>query len=121
MRKFIVLAVLVGAAVFAAVSLASTDQRKDPAANASATSSLGLRYLFADVNLAKNQTDGHTFKCPQGWHPVSGLFNPDSNEVTTAFNAPTSQRKWRVRVRNDGNSQTKVTIGAVCVKGLPLR
>jgi hypothetical protein len=121
MRKFIVLAVLVGAAVFAAVSLASTDQGKVPAASVSATSSLGLRYLFVDVNLARNETVGHTFKCPQGWHPVSGLFNPDSNDVVSAVNAPTSQRKWRVRVRNEGHGQTKATIGAVCVKGLPLR
>jgi hypothetical protein len=120
-RKFIILAVLAGAAVFTAVSLASTDQGKAPGANVSAASSLGLRYLFAEVNLAQNQTDGHTFKCPQGWHPVSGLFNPDSNEVVTAADAPTSQRKWRVLVRNEGQAQAKVTIGAVCVKGLPFR
>jgi len=116
-RKFIVLAVLVGAAVFTAVSLGNTG----PAANDSAKSSqFKLRYLFADVNLTPNETEGHGFKCPKGWHPVSGLFNPDSDDVVTAANAPVSQRKWRVRVRNDGNKKATVTIGAVCVKGLPL-
>jgi anaerobic selenocysteine-containing dehydrogenase len=115
-RKFIVLAVLVGAAVFTAVSLANTGP-----ANVSAKSSqFKLRYLFADVNLTPNETDGQGFRCPKGWHPVSGLFNPDSDDVVTAADAPVSQRKWRVRVRNEGNKKATVTIGAVCEKGLAL-
>jgi hypothetical protein len=119
MRKFLILTVLVGAAVFAAVSLAN-DGSGSRAANVSAKSSRALRYLFADVNLTPNETAGRAFKCPKKWHPVSGLFEPDSDEVVTAFDGPISARKWRVRVRNEGHTQASVTIGAVCEKGLPI-
>jgi hypothetical protein len=115
-RKFLILAVLVGAAVFAAVSLANAGS-----ANVSEKSSrFGLRYKFADVTLGRHETKARAFRCPKGWHPVSGLFNPDSDDVVTTADAPVTERKWRVRVRNDGATQANVTVGAVCEKGLPL-
>lgn len=145
MRKFLVLAVLVGAAVFTAVSLANagsgsviqaqvpgevktldahrltTAQGKALGVNASAKGSqFELRYLFADVKLAPGETDGGAISCPKKWHPVSGLFTSDSNGVLSASDAPISQRKWAVFVFNQANTQAKVTIGAVCEKGLPV-
>jgi hypothetical protein len=144
-RKFLILAVLVGAAVFTAVSLANggsgsgsqaqfpgeaktvdghrmtTAQAKALRVNASATSSrFGLRYLFVDINLAPGETKGRAIRCPRRWHPVSGLFFADSKRVVTASDAPTSKRTWAVFVRNEG-SQTGATVGAVCEKGLPIR
>ena len=145
MRKFLVLAVLVAAAVFAAVSLAntgsgSTSQTQLPGeaktldAHPMTTAqgkALGvkaaakrhrfaLRYLFADINVAAGQTKGGTIRCPKKWHPVSGLFFTDSNEVVTATDAPASERKWGIFVRNEGTQTTTVAVGAVCEKGLPL-
>lgn len=134
MRKFLILAVLVGATVFAAVSWASTNSGSPTRESGDATAQrearatvsgqrprFGLRYLFAEVNLGPNETAGRVFRCPRRWHPLSGLFVPDSNEVVTAADGPVSQRKWLVRVRHDGGGQTKVTIGAVCARGLPIR
>ncbi len=144
MRKFLILAVLVGAAIFTAVSLANTGsgstiqvqlpgeaktldahqlttaRGKAVGANASAVrSKFGLVYLFDDVNLAPGETDGGALRCPKKWHPVSGLFSSDSNQVVTATDAPISQRKWAVFVRNEANTGEMATIGAVCEKGLP--
>jgi hypothetical protein len=144
--KFLILAVLVTAAVFAAVSMASTGsgstiqvqlpgeakmvdghpmptaQAEALAVNASATSSrFGLRYLFADVNLGPGKTKGRAIRCPRRWHPVSGLFFADSKRVVTLSDAPTSKRTWAVFVRNEGNTQTGATVGAVCEKGVPIR
>jgi hypothetical protein len=144
MRKLLILAVLVGAAVFAAVSLANTgsgstsqtqlpgeaktlnthpmtaSQGKALGVKASAKrSKFGLRYLFADINVAAGQTKGGAIRCPKKWHPVSGLFFTDSNRVVTASDAPVSLRKWAIFVRNEG-TQTMVTVGAVCEKGLPV-
>lgn len=144
MRKFLILAVLVGAAVFAAVSLAnpgsgSTSQTQLPGeaktldahpmtaaqgkvlgVKSAKGSKFALRYLFADINVGPGQTKGGTIKCPgKNWHPVSGLFATDSNRVVTASDAPISTRKWAIFVRNEG-TQTKVTVGAVCEKGLPV-
>ena len=145
MRKFIVLSVLVGAAVFAAISMArngseSTTRAQLPgeaktldahpmtAAQGKALGvkasvkrhRFGLRYLFADVNVAPGQTDGGTIRCPKKWHPVSGLFATDSKRVVTASDAPVSTRKWAIFVRNEGSTQVTVTVGAVCEKGLPV-
>jgi len=144
MRKFLILAVLIGAAVFAAVSLANvgsgstpsqvpgeaktldthgmtTAQGKALGVNASAKGSkFGLRYLFADVNLAPGATDGGAIRCPKKWHPVSGLFATDSTRVVTASDSPISTRKWAIFVRNEANTQASVTVGAVCEKGLPV-
>lgn len=145
MRKFLILAVLVGAAVFAAVSLANTGpgsrgqtqlpgeaktldahpmtaaQGKALGVKASAKNSqFALRYLFADINVGPGQTEGGAIPCPgKNWHPVSGLFATDSARVVTAYDAPISTRKWAIFVRNEG-TKTKVTVGAVCEKGLPL-
>ena len=116
MRKFLVVAVLVAAAVFTAVSLANTG----PTNVSAKGSQFMLRYKFADVTLTPNETEGHGFRCPKNWHPVSGLFNPDTKKVVSVADAPVSERKWRVRVRNEGNKKANVTIGAVCEKGLPL-
>jgi hypothetical protein len=116
MRKFLILAVLVGAAVFGAVSLANAGSGSVSAKNPQ----FALRYLFDDVNLPPKETKGHTFKCPTSWHPVSGLFEPDSRRVVTTFDGPTSERNWRVRVRNEGHTKASVTLGTVCEKGLPL-
>jgi len=144
MRKFLILAVLVGAAVFAAVSLANTGsgsttqiplpgeaktldahpmtaaQGKALGVKASAKRSrFKLLYFFADINhLAPGETDGGEIKCRKKWHPVSGLFASDSGDVVTAADAPTSMRKWAVFVRNEGNTETTATVGAVCEKGL---
>jgi hypothetical protein len=145
-RKFLILAVVVGAAVFAAVSLAnsgsgSTSQTQLPGeaktldahpmttaegkalgVKASAKrSKFALRYLFADINVAAGEINGGEIKCPKKWHPVSGLFASDSGEVVTAADAPTSTRKWAVFVRNEGNAAALATVGAVCEKGLPVR
>jgi hypothetical protein len=133
-RKFLILAVLVGGMVFAAISFASTNSGSASQESAAATAQdkaratvagqrqrFGLRYLFAEVNLGPNETGGRVFRCPRRWHPLSGLFVPDSNEVVSAADGPVSQRKWLVRVRHDGGGQAKVTIGAVCAKGLNLR
>jgi hypothetical protein len=146
MRKYVILAVLVGAAVFAAVSLAntgsgSTSQTQLPGevkaldahpmttaegkalgVKASAKrSKFALRYLFADINVGAGQTKGGAIKCPgKKWHPVSGLFSSASNRVVTASDMPVSLRKWAIFVRNEGASQAKVTVGAVCEKGLPV-
>jgi hypothetical protein len=144
-RKFLILAVLVGAAVFTAVSLANTGsgseiqaqvpgeaktldahpmttaQGKALGVNASAKrSKFGLRYLFADLNLTPGETDGGAIRCPKKWHPVSGLFATDSKRVVTASDAPISKRKWAIFVRNEGITQVTVTVGAVCEKGLPV-
>jgi hypothetical protein len=144
-RKFLILAVLVGAAVFTAVSLANSDsksaiqpqlpgkaktlnahrmtttQGKALGVKASANGSkLGLKYLFSDFDVAPGQTRGGAIKCPKKWHPVSGLFATDSRQVVTASDAPISQRKWGIFVRNEANTGAKVTVGAVCVKGLPV-
>ena len=144
MRKFLILAVLVGAAVFAAVSLAntgsgSTSQTQLPGEpktldahpmTMAQSKALGvkaaakrhrfaLRYLFADINVGAGQTKGGAIRCPKKWHPVSGLFFSDSNRVVTASDAPISTRAWAVFVRNEG-TQTRVTVGAVCEKGLPV-
>ena len=143
MLKYLILAVLVGAAVFAGVSLAntgsgSTSQPQFPGEAKTLDAQMttvqgkalggkaaakrrrfGLRYLFADINVPAGQTKGREFKCPKKWHPVSGLFSTDSKRVVTASDAPTSEREWAVFVRNEG-TQTTVTVGAVCEKGLPL-
>ena len=146
MRKFTILVVLIGAAVFAAVGLASagsggttqpqlpgeaktldahrmtTAEGKDLGFKASAKRSrFGLVYLFAEINLTPGKTKGGALRCPRRWHPVSGLFASDSNQVVTASDAPTSTRKWAVFVRNEGSTTVKATIGAVCEKGLPVR
>jgi hypothetical protein len=142
MRKFLILAVLVGATAFTAISLASSgsgDQvalpgkaktldahRMSTAAGnvlglkASAKRSrFGLVYLFADINnLAADETDGGRIRCPRKFHPVSGLFFTESDEVVTATDAPVSTRAWAVFVRNEGGSPTSATVGAVCEKGL---
>ena len=146
MRKYLILGVLVAAAVFAAVSLANTGpgsmsqtqlpgeaktldvhpmttaQGKVLGVNAASAkgSKFALRYLFADINVGAGETKGGTIKCPgKNWHPVSGLFATDSNRVVTASDAPVSERKWAVFVRNEG-TQARVTVGAVCEKGLPV-
>jgi hypothetical protein len=143
-RKFLILAVLVGAALFAAVSLANTgsgntgqtqlpgeaktlDAHRMTTAQGKALgvsapakgSKFGLLYFFADINVGPGQTKGGSIKCPKKWDPVSGLFFTDSNRVVTASDAPISQRKWAIFVRNEG-TQAKVTVGAVCEKGLPV-
>jgi hypothetical protein len=114
--------VLVGREL-AALFLGSTLDRNrafDESCATAKSSQFMLRHKFADVTLTPNETEGHGFKCPKKWHPVSGLFNPDTNDVVTVADAPVSERKWRVRVRNEGNKKTNVTIGAVCEKGLRL-
>jgi hypothetical protein len=149
MWKYVILAVLVGAAVFAAVSLASggsgsgsqaqfLGEMKTVDGHPMATAKgnalgvkaaakghrFGLRYLFAEFNLAADQTKGRVIRCPKKWHPVSGLHFADSNQVdrvVTVFDAPTSTRKWGISVRNEASKKTRATIGAVCVKGLPVR
>ena len=93
MRKFIILAVLVATAGFAAVSLANNgsgdttraqlpgkaktlDAHPMTAAQGKALGvkasvkrhRFGLRYLFADVNVAPDHTDGGTIRCPKKWH-----------------------------------------------------
>jgi hypothetical protein len=84
-------------------------------------SRFALLYLFADINqLAPGETDGGEIRCRKRWHPVSGLFVSDSGEVVTVTDAPTSTRKWAVFVRNEGNTETTATVGAVCEKGLNL-
>lgn len=119
MRKILILAVLVGTAAITAVSLANPGSG-GPTANAAAKGSeFGLRYKFADLALSRNQAAGRQFKCPKGWHPVSGLFDSTSNDVVIVEDAPATQRAWAVRVRNEG-PDVSVTIGVVCVKGLPL-
>ena len=146
MRKIPILAVLVGAAVFTAVSLANDDsgsviQAQVPGeaktldahrlttaqskAGGSDTTThgsfkFGLRYLFADVKVAPGATDGGAIKCPKKWNPVSGLFSSDSDGVVAASDAPISTRKWAVFVLNQTNTEATVTIGAVCESGLPL-
>ena len=145
MRKIPILAVLIGAAVFAAVSLANDDSgsviqaqvpgeaktldahaattARGEALRASASakgSGLALRYLFADVKVAPGDTDGGAIKCPKKLTPVSGLFTSDSDGVLAASDAPISSRKWAVFVLNETNTEATVTIGAVCEKGLPL-
>ena len=135
MRKILVLAVLGGTAVFAAVSLANSGSggairvqvpgevktldahRVSPSGK---DSKLGLVYVFADVTIAPRETGGGAVKCPKKWHPVSGLFTSDS-DVVLASDAPISERKWAVFVLNQSsNAEATVTIGAVCVKGLPI-
>jgi hypothetical protein len=121
MRKILILAVLVGAAAITAVSLANPGSGSVTANAAAKGSAFGLRYKFADpIDLSRNEADGRVLKCPKGWHPVSGLFDSTSNDVVAVEDAPASQRAWAVRVRNEG-PEVSVTIGAVCVKGLPLR
>lgn len=145
MRQILIVTVLAGAAVFTAVSLANTGSEgviqaqvpgvaktlaAQPATaaegkalgiSASAKSSLALRYLFADVKVAPRETNGGAIKCPKKWNPVSGLFTSDSDAVVAVSDAPISTRKWAVFVLNqDANTEATVTIGAVCVKGLPL-
>jgi hypothetical protein len=143
-RKFLILAVVVGAAVITAVSLANTGsgstiqaqlpgeaktldahrmttaQSKALGVKASARrSKFGLVYLFAEINVAPGETNGGAIRCPgKKWHPVSGLFGTDSNEVVTATDAPITMRRWAVFVRNEGNIQVPVVVGAVCEKGL---
>jgi hypothetical protein len=145
-RKFFVLAVLIGAAAFTAVSFANAGsgsviqaqvpseaktldahrltmaQGKALGVKASKKGSgFKLRYLFADVNVAPRETGGGAIKCPKKWHPVSGLFSSDTNEVVTVSDAPISKRKWAVFVLNQSsNTDATVTIGAVCEKGLPI-
>ena len=145
MRKFLILTVVVGAAVFTAVSLANdgsgsviqaqvpgdvktldahrmtTTQGKALGVNAASAkrSRFGLRYLFVEFNLAPGETKGRAIRCPRRWHPVSGLFFADSKRVVTLSDAPTSPRTWAVFVRNEGG-QTSATVGAVCEKGLPI-
>ena len=145
MRKYLILAVLVGAAAFTAVSLANTgpgstsqtqlpdepktlDAHQMTAAEGKALgvkasakqSKFALRYLLADINVGAGQTKGGTIKCPgKKWHPVSGLFATGSNRVVTASDAPVSTHKWAIFVRNEG-TQTGVTVGVVCEKGLPV-
>jgi hypothetical protein len=144
MRKLLILAVLAGAAVFAAISLANTGsggvmraqlpgeaktldahpattaQGKTLGVSASKGSGFALRYLFADVKVAPGKTDGGAIKCPKKWSPVSGLFASDSDGVVAVSDAPTSTRKWSVFVLNQTNTEATVTIGAVCEKGLPV-
>jgi hypothetical protein len=144
-RKLAVVAALAGVAALAAVSLASAGsgtavrpqlpgeaktldahqvtgaQGKALGATVAAKSSkFALRYLFADLNVSSGETDGGAIKCPKNWHPVSGLWIPGSEGVVNAASAPVSERKWAVFVLNEGPQRVKVTVGAVCEKGLPL-
>jgi len=145
MRKILIPIVLVGVAVFTAVSVAkpgsdggfqaqvpgeaktldahpaTTAQGKALGVDASAKGSqFGLRYLFADLTLAPGETSGGAIKCPKKWHPISGLFFTASDGVTTASDAPVSTRKWGIFVFNQATTEAMVTVGAVCEKGLPL-
>jgi hypothetical protein len=145
MRRIVGLAVVVGVAAFTAASLANpgsggviqaqvpavaktlaarpatTAQGRTLGVSASAKSSLGLRYLFADVKVPPRETGGGAIKCPKKWNPVSGLFSSDSDAVVAVSDAPVSTRKWAVFVVNqDPNTEATVTIGAVCEKGLPV-
>ena len=79
-----------------------------------------MRYVFSDAKVSAEDTGGGTIKCPKNWHPVSGLFTSDSKNVVSTTSAPVSDRKWSVFVRNEGSDQASVTIGAVCVTGLPI-
>ena len=144
MRKFVILAVLVGAAVFAAVSFANNGsgrttqiplpgEAKTLNAHPMTTAEgkalgfkasvkrrrFGLLYFFAPINhLAPGETDGGTIGCRKKWHPVSGLFASDSGEVVTVADAPNSTREWAIFVHNEGNTETTAIVGAVCEKGL---
>jgi hypothetical protein len=122
MRKFLILAVVVGAAVFTAVSLAN-DGSGSKALGAKASAKhrrFALLYQFHNVNVAPGETKGGAIKCRKKWHPVSGFFEPDSEGVVPTFDGPVSKRKWRIRVFNEGSTQATVTVGAVCEKGLPI-
>ena len=83
-------------------------------------SKFGLLYLFADIDVGRGETSGGEIRCRKKWHPVSGLFFTDSHEVVPATDAPSSTRKWAMFVRNEGDTQANVTVGAVCEKGLNL-
>ena len=121
MRKILIVAVLVGTAAITAVSLANPGSGSVTANAAATGSQFGLRYKFDDIDLSRNEVDGRLLKCPKkGWHPVSGLFDSTSNDVVAVQDAPATQRAWVVRVRNDG-PDVSVTVGVVCVKGLPMR
>ncbi len=128
----LILAGLVGAAMFAVVGLANSgsgglSQAQVPTevktldAKASAKGSrFGLLYNFTEVDVAPGETDGGAIKCRKGWHPVSGLFDSESDGVLAARDAPVSKRKWAVFVFNQGSTEATVAIGAVCEKGLPI-
>ena len=116
-RTLSIVAVLLGAAGFAAVSLA--DDRSGSAVT-SKDSNPAMRYVFSDVKVSAGDTGGRAIKCPKKWHPVSGLFTSDSSKVVSTSSAPVSERKWSVSVRNEGTEQASVTIGAVCVTGIPI-
>ena len=143
MGKFLTLAVVVGAAVFAAVSLANTGsggttqpplpfEPKTLDAHPMTTAQgkplgfkasgkhrrFGIRYLFAEDRVPARMLGGGAIKCPKKWHPISGLFSTDSNRVVSAGDAPLSKRKWVVIVRNEASAPTDVGVGAVCEKGL---
>jgi hypothetical protein len=145
MRKFLILAVAVGAAVFTAVSLANdgsgstipqvpgemktldahrmtTGLGKALGAKASAKHSrFKLLYFFHDVHVPPGETRGGKISCrKKKWHPVSGLFEPDRGGVVPAFDGPVSKRKWGIFVFNEGSTEATVLIGAVCEKGLPI-
>jgi hypothetical protein len=132
MRKFLVPATLVGAAVFTVAGLANSgsgsvsraqvpNETRTLDAQASAKGSqFGLLYHFTEIKVAPGETDGGAIRCRKGWHPVSGLFSSDSDGVLAARDAPVSTRKWAVFVFNQGTSQATVTIGAVCEKGLSI-
>src|SRR5215207_2917859 len=143
MRKFLILAVLVGAAIFAAVSLANTGSEsttqvqlpgeaktldahpmttaegKALGAKASAKRSrFKLLYHVAEISVGPGETDGGEIRCRKKWHPVSGLFATDSTRVVTASDTPVSKRGWAIFVRNEGSTGAAVAVGAVCEKGL---
>jgi hypothetical protein len=130
MRKFLMPATLVGAAVFTVVGLANSgsgnvtqalvpSEARTLDARASAKGSgLKLLYHFTEVDVESGETDGGAIKCRKKWHPVSGLFTSESDGVLAARDAPVSQRKWAVFVFNQGSDEATVTIGAVCEKGL---
>jgi hypothetical protein len=144
MRKFLILTVVVGAAVFTAVSLANdgsgsaipqvpgeiktldahrmtTAKGKALGVKASARRSrFKLLYFFRNVNVTPGQTNGGAFRCPKEWHPVSGMFEPDTDGVVPAFDGPLSRRRWAIFVFNEGTAQATVLVGTVCEKGLPI-
>jgi len=143
-RKLLILAVVVGGAVFTAVSLANdgsgsaipqvpgemktldahpmtTGQGKALGAKASTKRRrFALLYQFHDVNVPPGETRGGAIKCRKTWHPVSGFFEPDSDGVVPAFDGPITKRKWGIFVFNEGTTQATVLVGVVCEKGLPI-
>jgi hypothetical protein len=129
MRKFLMPAALLGAALFTVGGLANsgsgTVTRAQVPAEAKtldtkASAKGSLLYNFTEVKVAAGETDGGAIKCRKGWHPVSGLFSSESDGVLAARDAPVSTRKWAVFVLNQGPRQATVTIGAVCEKGLEI-